>query len=369
MRGYVSAYDAETGGLVWRTHTVPGNPADGLENDAMQRAAETWNGEWWLAGGGGTVWDAIVFDPELNLVYVGTGNADPWYRDLRGRGGDNLYACSILALHADTGEYAWHFQLVPGDHWDYDATQPLMLADLEIDGRQRRVIMQASKNAFFYVLDAATGEFLSGTPYAQMTWAAGIDPETGRPIEAAAAYEGMEPVIVTPDPGGAHNWYPMAFHPTTGLVYVPVKDGMFFIHPPDPEWQPGKRAFNAGIEPAYDGPLLEQLLLQPPAQGCLGLGQVSHALMHGGRGHMTTQVRFIVLENLVRERERLGELVSLEVHLEQQQSRGRTHQRIVLEQKHLPGAGEISHVAIDPTQEDAGVFVLGIQLHGATRMP
>lgn len=269
VRGYVSAYDAETGGLVWRTHTVPGNPADGLENDAIQRAAETWNGEWWLAGGGGTVWDAIVFDPELNLVYVGTGNADPWYRDLRGRGGDNLYACSILALYADTGEYAWHFQLVPGDHWDYDATQPLMLADLEIDGRQRRVIMQASKNAFFYVLDAATGEFLSGTPYAQMTWATGIDPGTGRPIEAAAAYEGMEPVIVTPDPGGAHNWYPMAFHPTTGLVYLPVKDGMFFIHPPDPEWQPGKRAFNAGIEPAYDGPLLEQLRLQPPAQGKL----------------------------------------------------------------------------------------------------
>ena len=215
VRGYVSAYDAETGRRRWRTYTVPGNPANGFESEAMRAAAETWNDEWWRAGGGGTVWDTIVFDPELDLVYVGTGNADPWYRDLRGRGGDNLYACSILALRAETGEQVWHFQLVPGDHWDYDATQPLMLADLDIDGRRRRVIMQAAKNTFFYVLDRETGEFLSATPYAQMTWATGADQATGRPIEAPAAYDGMDAVVVTPDPGGAHNWYPMAFHPTT----------------------------------------------------------------------------------------------------------------------------------------------------------
>ena len=269
VRGYVSAYDAETGRRRWRTYTVPGNPADGFESEAMRAAAETWNGEWWRAGGGGTVWDTIVFDPELDLVYVGTGNADPWYRDLRGRGGDNLYACSILALRADTGEQVWHFQLVPGDHWDYDATQPLMLADLDIDGRRRRVIMQAAKNAFFYVLDRETGEFLSATPYAQMTWATGADQETGRPIEAPAAYDGMDAVVVTPDPGGAHNWYPMAFHPTTGLVYLPVKDGAFFLHPPDPDWRPGVWNFNAGITPAYDGPELEELLSSPPPTGRL----------------------------------------------------------------------------------------------------
>ena len=235
----------------------------------MRRAADTWNGEWWVAGGGGTVWETIVIDPDLDLVFVGTGNADPWYRDLRGRGGDNLFASSIVALRASTGEHIWHFQLVPGDHWDYDATQPLMLADLYLEGEQRNVIMQAAKNAFFYVLDRETGEFLSATPFAQMTWATGVDPTTGRPIESPAAYDGMNAVIVTPDPGGAHNWYPMAFHPTTGLVYLPVKDGMFFIHPPDPDWRPGIRNFNAGIEPAYDGPLLEQLLSSPPPAGRL----------------------------------------------------------------------------------------------------
>lgn len=269
VRGYVSAYDAKTGAQKWRTYTVPGNPANGFESEAMRRAAETWKGEWWVAGGGGTVWDTIVFDPELQLVFVGTGNADPWYRGLRGGGGDNLYGCSILALRADTGEQVWHFQLVPGDHWDYDATQPLMLADLAIEGRTRKVIMQAAKNAFFYVLDRATGEFISATPYAQMTWASGVDPKTGRPIESPAAYDGMNPVLVTPDPGGAHNWYPMAYHPSTGLVYIPVKDGMSFVHAPDPDWRPGVRRFNAGMKPAYEGPLLAKILAAPPAKGRL----------------------------------------------------------------------------------------------------
>jgi len=269
VRGYVSAYDAETGAMKWRTYTVPGNPSDGFESEAMRRAAETWKGEWWVAGGGGTVWDTIVFDPELQLVFVGTGNADPWYRDLRGGRGDNLYGCSILALRADTGEQVWHFQLVPGDHWDYDATQPLMLAELDIQGRRRKVIMQAAKNAFFYVLDRATGEFISATPYAQMTWASGVDPKTGRPIESRTANDGMNAVLVTPDPGGAHNWYPMAFHPPTGLVYIPVKDGIFFVHAPDPDWRPGVRSFNAGLKAGYEGPMVEKLISAPPAKGHL----------------------------------------------------------------------------------------------------
>jgi len=269
VRGYVSAYDAKTGKMRWRTYTVPGNPAAGFESDAMRRAAATWKGEWWKGGGGGTPWDAIVYDPELQLVFVGTGNADPWYRELRGGRSDNLYGCSILALRADTGEQVWHFQLVPGDQWDYDATQPLMLADLPIGGRSRKVIMQAAKNAFFYVLDRSTGEFLSATPYAQMTWATGVDPKTGRPIEAPSAYDGMNAVIVSPGPGGAHNWNPMAFHPGTGLVYLPVKDGSQFLHVPDAEWRPGIMTFNIGLKSGYNGPLLQKFLSAPPAKGRL----------------------------------------------------------------------------------------------------
>src|SRR4051812_37639910 len=269
VRGYVSAYDARTGTRRWRTYTVPGNPAAGFESDAMRRAATSWKGEWWKGGGGGTVWDAIVYDPELNLVFVGTGNADPWYRELRGGRSDNLYGCSILALRADTGEQVWHYQLVPGDQWDYDATQPLMLADLQIGGRMRKVIMQAAKNAFFYVLDRGTGEFISATPYAQMTWATGVDPKTGRPIESPSAYDGMNAVLVSPGPGGAHNWNPMAFHPGTGLVYLPVKDGTSFLHAPDDDWRPGTMTFNIGLKPGYEGPLLQKMLSAPPAQGRL----------------------------------------------------------------------------------------------------
>lgn len=269
VRGYVSAYDADKGTMRWRTYTVPGNPADGFESEAMRRAAGTWTGEWWVAGGGGTVWDTIVFDPALSLIFVGTGNADPWYRDLRGGKQDNLYGSSILALRADTGEQVWHFQLVPGDHWDYDATQPLVLADLNIAGRRRQVIMQAAKNAFFYVLDRSTGEFISATPFAKMTWAIGVDPNTGRPIESTTAYAGMDPVLVSPDPGGAHNWYPMAFHPGAGLMYIPVKDGASFLHVPDPGWRPGIKNFNAGLLSGYDGPMLQQMTSAPPPRGRL----------------------------------------------------------------------------------------------------
>jgi len=161
VRGYISAYDADTGKMMWRTHTVPGDPSRGFESKAMERAAKTWNGDWWTAGGGGTVWEGIVYDPVLDLLYFGTGNATAWYRGLRGNGeGDNLYTAAILAVRAQTGELAWYFQTAPRDNWDFDATQPLMQADLTIAGRQRKVIMQASKNGFFYVLDRKTGEFI-----------------------------------------------------------------------------------------------------------------------------------------------------------------------------------------------------------------
>jgi quinohemoprotein ethanol dehydrogenase len=271
VRGYLSAYDAETGKLVWRTFTIPGDPSRGFESKALEQAAKTWHGEWWVAGGGGTPWDTIVYDPQLDMVYTGTGNGTPWHRDLRSPGGgDNLYVASILALRASDGELEWHFQTTPGENWDYDATQPLMLADLEIGGHTRRVIMQASKNGFFYVLDRKTGEFISAKPFVNnVTWATGIDPKTGRPIESPAAYAGMNPVLVSPDKDGAHNWYPMAFHPATGLVYLPAKEGTTFVLVPDAGWKFDPRRDNLGLNRRYEGPLLAKLQSSPPPTGNL----------------------------------------------------------------------------------------------------
>lgn len=264
VRGYVSAYDAGTGELLWRTYTVPGDPSRPFESEALRRAAETWNGEWWTAGGGGTAWDAIVYDPELDLVYVGTGNGSPWYRRLRSPGGgDNLYLSSILALRAEDGELVWHFQTTPGDDWDYTATQPLMLAELEIEGRARKVIMQAPKNGFFYVLDRETGEFLSGRAFAETTWATGLD-ATGRPIETPEARASAGPAVVAPSPEGAHNWHPMSFHPGTGLVYFPVVEASF-LHVPDDGWSYDPRDMNVGDVAGYAGPELALLATRPLA--------------------------------------------------------------------------------------------------------
>jgi len=271
VRGYISAYDAESGKLVWRTYTVPGDPAQGFESKALESAAKTWHGHWWVAGGGGTVWESIVYDPKLDLVYTGTGNGTAWYRDLRSPGGgDNLYLASILALRASDGELVWHFQVTPGENWDYDATQPLMLADLKIGGTARKVIMQASKNGFFYVLDRQTGQFISAKPFIKgITWASGIDPKSGRPVESATAYDGLQAVLVSPAPGGAHNWYPMAFDPTTGLVYVPAREGSYALHAPDKHWTSNTTNWNRGEDAAYDGPLLAKSLSSSPMTGQL----------------------------------------------------------------------------------------------------
>jgi quinohemoprotein ethanol dehydrogenase len=225
-RGYISAYDAETGKLAWRFFTVPGDPSKPFENEAMARAAKTWFGEWWKLGGGGPVWDAISYDPKLNLLYFGTGNGVQWARSARSAGkGDNLYLSSIIALNADTGEYAWHYQATPGEEWDFDAVQQLILADLTIDAKPRHVLMQANKNGFFYVLDRKTGALISAKAIVPMTWATGIDMKTGRPIENPAARysETGKPVEIKPGPLGAHNWQPMAFNPKTGFVYIPAQ--------------------------------------------------------------------------------------------------------------------------------------------------
>ena len=226
-RGFFAAYDAETGREVWRFYTVPGDPAKGFESPAMRKAAVTWDGDWWKLGGGGAVWDGITYDPESELLYVGTGNAEPWPQALRTKdvstGRDNLYVASIVAVNVNTGELKWHYQMVPGDQWDYDSVQQMTLADLQINGRTRKVIMQANKNGFFYVLDRITGEFISAQPFSRVSWAKGIDPKTGRPIINPEVMYGKDPQPVSPGGGGAHNWSPMSFNPQTGLVYIPTR--------------------------------------------------------------------------------------------------------------------------------------------------
>ncbi|GGC84647.1 PQQ-dependent dehydrogenase, methanol/ethanol family [Chelatococcus reniformis] len=225
-RGYVTAYDAETGAQKWRWFTVPGDPSKPFEDESMAMAAKTWDpaGKYWVNGGGGTVWDSMVFDPELNLLYLGTGNGSPWSAKLRSpAGGDNLFLSSIVALNADTGQYAWHYQETPADDWDYTATQTLILADLQINGAPRKVIMHAPKNGFFYVIDRASGQFISAKNFVDVNWAKGYD-DKGRPIETADARGRDKSTEAIPGPYGAHNWHPMSFNPQAGLAYIPAQN-------------------------------------------------------------------------------------------------------------------------------------------------
>jgi quinohemoprotein ethanol dehydrogenase len=225
FRGYVAAFDAGNGKELWRFHTVPGDPSKGFENKDMEAAAKTWAGEWWKYGGGGSIWDGMAYDPDANLVYVGIGNGLPWPQEVRqGKGSprlDNLYIDSILAIDLDKGRLKWHYQCTPGDEWDYDAIQHLMLADIPINGRNRKVIMQVNKNGYFYVIDRFSGEFISAEPVAPVSWANGIDPKTGRPNINPDAYYSSERGV-TVSPLQAHNTSQMAFNPATGLVYVPI---------------------------------------------------------------------------------------------------------------------------------------------------
>lgn len=274
VRGYVSAYDAQTGEKAWRFYTVP-NPekkSDGEASDVIlaKLANDTWGdtGAWTTDGGGGTVWDSVIYDEVNNSVIVGVGNASPWnakIRDPEGKG-DNLFLSSILALDADTGVYKWHFQTTPRDQWDFTATQHIMIAELPLgtDGANRRVVMQAPKNGFFYVLDAKDGEYISGDAFVPMNWATGLD-QNGRPIEAANARDTAgEGVMLFPGPHGAHNWHPMAFSKETGLVYIPAQivPQIFQdeVVPSDPDayWNTGYN-FAAGVPPTYPAGTVEAL--------------------------------------------------------------------------------------------------------------
>jgi quinohemoprotein ethanol dehydrogenase len=255
VRGYVTAYDAETGDQVWRFFTVPGDPSLPFEHPEMEMAAATWKGgNWWEIGGGGTVWNSIVYDPDFNNVYLGVGNGSPWTRVIRSPGGgDNLFLSSIVALDADTGRMKWYYQTTPGDNWDYTAVQDMALADMEVDGVMRKVLLQAPKNGFFYVLDRADGKLLRANPYATVTWATHVDMATGRPVENPELDYKDKAKWVLPGPLGAHNWQAMSVDVDAGLVYLPAQDNPL-IYGMSEEWQktglykrnPGR--WNTGIE-------------------------------------------------------------------------------------------------------------------------
>jgi PQQ-dependent dehydrogenase (methanol/ethanol family) len=247
VRGYFGAYDTDTGKLLWRFYTVPASREGPHENPALALAAPTWSPDsLWESGLGGTVWDSMAYDPELDLLYVGVGNASVYNREQRSPGGgDNLFLASILAVQPDTGELIWHYQTTPGERWDYTATQHMVLADLAGDDGVRKVLMQAPKNGFFYVLDRATGALVSAENYVDVSWAEGIDPATGRPIERQEADWDHESAIVTPAIYGGHNWHPMSYSPATGLVYIPANHGLY-QYVPDPafRFRPGSGQFN-----------------------------------------------------------------------------------------------------------------------------
>ncbi|RIW14111.1 PQQ-dependent dehydrogenase, methanol/ethanol family [Algoriphagus lacus] len=222
-RGYVTAYDAETGKQAWRFYIVPGNPADGFENEAMEMAAKTWTGEWWKHGGGGNAWHGFTYDADLDVLYIGTGNGSPWNRKIRSPGGgDNLFLSSIVALDPDDGKYLWHYQTTPGESWDYNSNMDIVLADLKIDGKMVKTILHAPKNGFFYVINRETGKLISADPFVETSWASHVDLATGRPVEVPGARYENGQAEITPSPLGGHSWQSMSFNPNTGLVYFPV---------------------------------------------------------------------------------------------------------------------------------------------------
>jgi quinohemoprotein ethanol dehydrogenase len=231
-RGYVTAYDTATGRQAWRFFVVPGTPDENRGDPAMERAAETWGpGEFWKTGTGGGPWDSIVFDRELNRIYLATGNPVGLPPDAPGRAGrDNLYTSSIVALDADSGKYLWHYQVQPGDAWDYDATEQITLATLSIQGQPRKVLMQAPKNGFFYVIDRQSGQLLSAARFGKVSWADRIDLTTGRPVESPQIRQPN--ADLWPSANGAHSWQAMSYSPKTGLVYIPTMQlGVHFNQP------------------------------------------------------------------------------------------------------------------------------------------
>ena len=254
-RGYLAAYDAQTGEEKWKFFTVPGDPAKPVEGKHLDAAAKTWSGDFWKTGGGGNVWDGITFDPATNLIYFGTANAEPWNPAKRGTptpgagAGDSLYTASIVAVNADTGEYAWHFQETPEDRWDLDSTAQITIADLNIGGQMRHVALHAPKNGYFYVFDAKTGAFISAGSIVPQNWTTGIDPKTGKAtVNPEARYEKTGKLFLgRPGGAGAHNWQSMSFSPRTGLVYIPTNQDVF-PYGVDKNWKATSVGYQIGVD-------------------------------------------------------------------------------------------------------------------------
>ena len=237
VRGFFDAYDSETGKRAWRFYTVPGDPSKPFEQPELEMAAKTWTGEWWKIGGGAAVWNGFAYDPDADIVYVGTGQPGPWSEVSRGPG-DALFTDCILAVRGATGKLIWYYQEVPGDDWDFDSISDLMLADLTINGKPRQVIMHAPKDGFFYVLDRRTGELLSADPFVTVTWATGVNLKTGRPTVNPEARYKVESVSVIPSNLGATNWPPWSYNPATGLVYIRSTIGGAHTYQADPNFTP-----------------------------------------------------------------------------------------------------------------------------------
>ena len=219
-RGYVTAYDAETGEVDWRFFLVPGDPNQPFEHPEMERAAQTWGGEWWKYGGGGTAWNSLVYDEEFNSLYIGVGNGAPWPREIRSPGGgDDLFLSTIVSVDVETGRMNWYYQTTPGDNWDYSSAMDMALGEIEFGGEIRKVVQQAPKNGFFYVLDRETGELLRALPYTDgIDWATHVDMETGRPVENPDVVYEIEPQWIMPANSGAHNWEPQSWDNEMGLM-------------------------------------------------------------------------------------------------------------------------------------------------------
>jgi quinohemoprotein ethanol dehydrogenase len=285
-RGYISAFDLSTGKFRWRFFTVPRDPAQGQQDQLhLKQAVATWDPHYdWSTGGGGSVWDGLSYDPELGLIYFGTANPSPYAIGKDIPHGDQLYAASMLAVHAQSGGLAWHYQEVPGDGWDYDATQKTVLTTLYIGGKKRSVLLQAAKNGYVYVFDRASGELLSAHPFTLVNWTKGLDPKTGRPIRNPIADYTDRPKLIFPGMTGAHSWQPMSYSLATGLLYIPVIDAsMVYVNTESRRAGLIEGNFNVvGFMPEdYDIHALAALFAPLPPMSELGEG-VAHSIQSRG---------------------------------------------------------------------------------------